>query len=145
MGYELTPGSISVSSEQPAHAEAHFPLSHTNKPEMVFLRLHSVSFSYESSKLAFCRRKNHSRSVSAASITVHSVNCDEFLMCAEDIKKENTMHHNTINSAQNQWPAVLSAAGICVFIELWKRERLTPTLNDGSSCLALKKWHKDGD
>ncbi len=55
------------------------------------------------SSVSFRKRKSNSRNPSAASITVPCVSGDEFLMCAEDVKKEDTMHRHTINSARNRW------------------------------------------
>lgn len=130
---------------------ANFPLSHANRLAVAFRSFGCLSADHRF--LSFSLSRNFSRNPSAASVVMPCVSCDELLMCAEDLKKENTMHHHIINSARKSvamlsvhWqPAVLSVAGICVFI-LWfigtMKVGVPPTLNDGRSCLALKKWHK---
>lgn len=104
------PGNTSVASEQlhSVETESYKQASDGLSIIPLFLstdRWSSLSLSLPMSSELAPPRKSNSRNASAASITVPRVSCDEFLMCA-DVKKENTMHHYTINSAQNRWPCL---------------------------------------
>lgn len=70
--------------------------------QIAILSLYSFSL-FRKFRISFCQRKSNLKKPSAGSITVPCVSCDEFFVCVEDIKKENTMHHNAINSARNWW------------------------------------------
>lgn len=125
-GLQPATGSTSVASEWP-HSLKH--IFHHSGPSLFSLLILSISLSLSNSlsfRIYFFQRKISSRSPSAASFPAPCVSSDEFLLCVEDVKKSNTTQHNkfcTTSEAAlaSHWqPAVLFAAGIWVFIGLWK-------------------------